>query len=488
MSEHCLSVEASDETAEIAVLDAKQNKVLAGLGRVDGMLSAGLYEAQVRLGPVFREQLIALDQNKNIVYSAPDLQFPTPVPLTNTARTRPYHEQAAVEASKMGGVGRGSGATILVFARDWTQDESSTGHPLLGLSLHDMNGELLPDLTKEADFRQTNGAGLCQRRDVSEANLISVVPGAYRLRLKLADHKSYDRIIVAVGGWQTQVFMFRRDYSDPGKTPDVRADLANGLVVMARHGADGRASFDPNGRGERAAVMARYALVQRRPLADAVYQELYKLKFNDPILGLLAAHLLLRDKQKETRLLDEVMSNLHNLLGTGHPDLAALELRRGSPSDQQLPGLATPPMLKASWDCIVEESVTKPSIVPENQLYNGVQAGIVPSEPWLIWRSDDGAHATLNEQLEALRSFVAASEPLKPDLPTSLSSPTLHADTNQYFSVEPTPRARGLTAGANEIKVELARSLGVTGNRLNAMLSGTLDSTPAPNRTDGLTP
>ena len=55
--------------------------------------------------------------------------------------------------------------------------------------------------------------------------------------------------------------------------------------------------FSPKRQRTRLAEIARYALTQsRRILSDGLLRELLDEKFDDPMLGLLGAHLLLRDK------------------------------------------------------------------------------------------------------------------------------------------------------------------------------------------------
>ena len=462
MSEFRLTVSATDMTAEITVFDARQNPVLAGLGSVDATLPKGLYEVRTRLGPATQDKVVALAGDRAVPISGDDLRFPTPVPLSNTARTRDYHQEAAVAASGMAPADHGSGATILVFARDWSPDETTTGNPLLGLALHDAAGTRLLDLAVGADYRQ--------KGDVSAGNLMSVDPGAYRLRLTTADGATSERMVVAVAGWQTQVFIFRQDYGG-----DRRADLAGGAVVMAREDRGPGHMFDPEGRGERAAVLARYALVQRRPIAAAVYQELLSLKFEDPILGLLAAHLLLRDEPARRDLLDEVMTNLRRMLGPDYPDVLALDLRALA-TVQADTVLRTPPMLRASWDIATAASVARPELVPDDELFDGVQSAIDPSLPWLAWQvkpgagRDDGQDVPgpdpRERRLEVLKAFVVAKGGF------TASRSTLEAR-------EPSGATggAGLADLADDVKVQLTRSLGVGGARLEAMLGSVREGT-----------
>ncbi len=489
MSEFRLTVAASDKTAEITVLDARQNPVLTGLGCVDATLPAGLYELRTRLGPATQEKVVALAGDRTVPISEDDLRFPTPVPLSNTARTRDYHERAAIDASSMTPIDHGAGATILVFARDWSPDETTTGNPLLGLALHDAAGTRLLDLLEGADYRQ--------KGDVSAGNRVSVDPGAYRLRLTAADGATSERMVIAVAGWQTQSFMFRQD-----RDGDRRADLAGGAIVMSREDRGPGRMFDPSGKGERVAVLARYALVQRRPIAEAVYKELFDLKFDDPILGLLAAHLLLRDEPGRRDLLDEVLAKLRSILGPDHPDVLALNLRAANsmPADTVL---RTPPMLRASWDALTAASVARPALIPDDDLFDSLQRAIDPSLPWLTWQLNAGAGldrtSSGSHRMEALKAFLVAKGSLATasrsidgggaGLPETSASVIAAAASRGSASGSGSgeteapglgapstkPEAAGSLPLGDAVKVELTRSLGVSGARLEGMLKSVWD-------------
>jgi hypothetical protein len=326
----------------------------------------------------------------------------------------------------------------------------------------------LVDLTSGADFRQTG--------DVSAGNLVSVNPGAYRLRLTLPDgtptkddtpsKSALERMIVAVAGWQTQIFILRQDQAG-----ERRADLAGGAVVMAREGRGPQRMFDPAGKGERVAVLARYALVQHRPVADAVYQELAVLKFDDPILGLLAAHLLLRDKPDQRDFLNEVMTNLREMLGPDHPDVLALNLRALAAAVPADTVLQTPPMLRASWDIATGASVARPQLIPDEALFNSVQSGIEPSLPWLTWHdsAEPDKSSSFKYRLEALKGFLDGKSAASRSVMRGSASVIPEVSIN-----------RGIATNAiiaDNVKVELTRSLGVSGSRLEDMLGSVRDIT-----------
>ncbi|SDR55242.1 hypothetical protein SAMN05519103_05068 [Rhizobiales bacterium GAS113] len=483
-SPNVLSVQTPDKVSEIAVLDGRQNRVATGLGALRAELPAGLYKVRVRVGSATSEQLVSLDQDRVISFKTEELKFPTPVPLMGTSRSHEYHMQAALDASDSKPVKLGEGATLLIFSRDWTPGETAAGAPMAGLTLHDAAGSQMLKLEDVADVRRQG--------DVSAGSLISVVPGAYRLRLTLPDKTASERIIIGVPQWQTQIFMLMRDYGE-----ERRADLAGGAILMSK------GAFDPSGKAERVAVLARYALTQDRKIADAVYQELLQLKFQDPILGLLAAHLLLRDEPEKRDIRKEVLTNVRAMLGAEHPDVRALELGDpGAAEKSKEHSFRWPPMLRASWDLITAASVALTVKVPKRSIAASIMSLVLPTAPWLTWQAGEQRAAILKraqqQKMAALAEFVhghgiaaglgrgisgTAGAPVAESLEVGAAEdptatlPGMASILSKSFgapSEGTEPRATGTTARVDlgaDVKTELTRSLGVTGSALNAMLA-----------------
>jgi hypothetical protein len=481
-----LEVRVPDLAAEITVLNGRHETVGSSVGSQGFVLTQGLYKVRVRAGAAFSEHLVALDRDREVLFGMDDFELPTPVPLVATARTHEYHRTAAVEASRSAPVSLGKGATLLIFSRDWTPLGSSAGLPLDGLTLHDCRGDQIFTPGEAADTR-----GDC---DVSAACKLEVDPGFYRLRLTLPDGTGSERALMAVAGWQVQLFMLMRTYGDSR-----RVDLGGGAVVMSRTG------FHPSGRGERVSVLARYALTQGRPISGAVYDELLALKFEDPMLGLFAAHLLLRDQPERTDLRAEVLDNLRRVLGEDHPDVNALRLRETpAPVDKGVPPFHWPPMLRAGWDLITVESVRSETTVREESPAARVASLVRPTTPWLTWetgaseqealtRARERKTAILEGFVRGLRETTLRGGSLGDDTlrwpsapsrtgsglrtPPGSPSPGIQP-SSRFIRRQRNPRAAiAYSTGPDieldeDVRAELARTLGVTGSVLNEMLSG----------------
>jgi hypothetical protein len=403
-SSNILTVETADTAAEISVLDGSLNNVGRSVGRLRKELPRGIYKVRVRVGPSFQEQLVSLDQDREIKVDA--LAFASPIPLTGTSRSHEYHQAAAIDASRNARTRLGSGASVMVFAREWSApDGRSQSNPAAGLTFCDESGGTLAVVADKADVRTSGDASAGWRADVA--------PGAYRLRLEFSDGSGLERSLFATSGKQTQVFLLQRDQVLPDGKVDRRADLLGATVTISPS-----QSFNPQDRRVRLSELACYALTQsRRILSDEVMDELLNEKFEDPMLGLLGAHLILHDNPKglseqpdALRQFKIVTDNLLRLLGPDHPDLQTLWWRRGdggSIGDGRLHSL---PMLRRSWDLAVEKSFQKADAIALQSACNAAIAGIRPAAPWLVWRAvtKDSTSAEAGALFDVLGDYLHA--------------------------------------------------------------------------------
>jgi hypothetical protein len=381
-SEHTLSIETDDQIAEIAVYDGNLNAVARRIGRLQEKLPAGLYKIVVRVGSATDEKLAALDRDQTIKLGP--LPFSTPIPLQRTGKTHEYHMAAAAEASRASPKALGSGASIMVFAREWSAaGNKSDGNPAQGLSLLDSQENLLAEIWKEVDLRSSGDASAGWRADVD--------PGGYFLRLELddADKTVLLRPIYVSPGHQLQIFCLVGDHlvEEGDKRKFVRrANLAGAAIFISARG-----SFDPDDRRARLSELACRLLAQSRGgLPQSLIDDLISEKSDNPMLGLFCAHLLLRDCRDDKELFRTVTDNLLRLLGPDHPDLQALWWQRvnGSPlGDGRLHVL---PMMRASWSLAVDRSIKSLDVFSLGTFYDKLTR-IVPSAPWLMLMDNDWA-------------------------------------------------------------------------------------------------
>jgi hypothetical protein len=475
-SEYKLTVTAGDQLAEISVINGILNPVAKSVGRLSKTLPGGLYKVFVRVGCNLDEQLVSLDQDRELRFGAPDI--PSPIPLASSSKSHEYHRTAAMEAAATVRDTFGAGASILVFAREWSPGSAgSRDNPVAGLQFLDEHENVLTSIEERADVRCDNDPSAGWRCDVT--------PGPYRLRLDLPDGTSNERALYAAPQTQTQIFLLQRDYRLRDGTKKRRADLAGGTVAISTD-----FGFDPYSQRTRLSELACYALTQTHHiLSDSLLSEVLEEKFDNPMLGLLGAHLVLRDHPQDARLFQVVTDNLLRLLGPDHPDLQALWLRREQRGVLKEPQLRTPPMLRRSWDLVMEESVRRPDVIPSDSTSNSVMVRILPVAPWLVWRGDgrkgfsiDAPEADLPITVKALVDLLATRARSDAERATAMKGTIerLITSLRAILSRVKAAIARGPASAparshptpplSDEDKVEIARVLGVSGRVINETL------------------
>jgi hypothetical protein len=288
------------------------------------------------LGSQVVEQLIALFADYLLDFSG-KLRVASPAPLEGTSRTHEFHVQHAAGSSGTnwrGGQSQpalnvGSGAEIFLMARRWSgrvQGESpqaTASGTVPELSLLRPDGKPILDL---ADAGEGQGQGF----DPFLGRRVAVDPGAYLLRWQAAGAGVLaEQSVYAVRDWQTQVFLLE-DASGEAERRQVS-------ILMGRPG-----DFRPDDPVLLQVEEARSALANERKVASERVDEWLFAKFDNPMLGLFGAHLMLiardavhKDAERQLRetkdkrvsapvrfkqgLFDLAVRNLSDLLGSDHP-------------------------------------------------------------------------------------------------------------------------------------------------------------------------
>jgi hypothetical protein len=208
------------------------------------------------------------------------------------------------------------------------------------------------------------------------------------------------------------------------------------------------------------------------------------------MLGLLGAHLLLRDEPQNVLLFETVTRNLLRLLGPDHPDLRALCLRRATSIPEVPRSLDTPPMLRASWDIVVAESLEDATSFPESAKVTAIADKVLPTGSWLVWKWEtvvksatgtaSGASSALAQSLEA---FVAARGRLEAARRANdrgvfgkLSNSAIEVISHSFDRLrgKPAPKPPMPALDADD-RAELSRVLGVPGPLLDSTLRKIFD-------------
>jgi hypothetical protein len=434
-----LTVEAEEPGTEIFLLDDQSRVIKREVGRLETSQAPGVYKIKIRAGYADREEILFLEAEP-VTRRYPALPFYSPIPLDGTAARIESHVQAA---QRLTGTGTplviGNGSRLFAFARDFLcgDDENQTPvveNPAQGLSLKTLGGETLVDLQEKSEV---NGGP-----EPWAGCLIEVDPGSYVLSCKAPGGEVTEQIVYAAKGWDTQVFITQRfaperagSTSSEGQKKPFKIPDLQGAALLVTEPQEFR-SNDPKAR---LAELARLNLSSRRQVLVGTLREMLEYKFEQPMLGIYGAHLLLLEKKLDTALFDIVIGNLRNLFADSHPDVEALSLATNEAGRSYV--FNAPPMLRASWRLVVRASAKRPNLVPLGSLSANVADCVLGSDPWLTWAPPGQAKRSLssaegskaNEHLPS--DLVAALEAFViPYKSTVLTLPALVGDilTEQY--------------------------------------------------------
>jgi regulator of protease activity HflC (stomatin/prohibitin superfamily) len=364
-----LEIRAPEQTTEIFLIDGRFRRLASGLGELHVDVPPGLYKVRFRSGAQQRDALIeAVASRSPLLVSTDPLGFASAAPIAETSTSRGYHREAAARESTRIHLHQGRGSQLFVFARDLL--DQSDEPPWTGISLHEIDGTPITGLEQ----------GVCNMGQSYAALNVELDPGTYRLRVDTEPLGSYELFLVTRPGWQTQAFVNAADFQ-AGDVSLRRAALKTAAVFMARSGL----GFHPAAEEVRLAELARQGLAGgRNVLRGSDLNALLRGKFENPILGIYGAHLLLQAGRPDQGLVETVAANLRELVGA-HPDVEVLGVRRGAPRTAAL-DFPLPPMLRASWEIIVKVSLRRASIVPPGSISEHLSDGMMSTTPWLLHR------------------------------------------------------------------------------------------------------
>ncbi len=225
-------------------------------------------------------------------------------------------------------------------------------------------------------------------RDISHGYAVLAAeldPGSYVLQWSSEQHGMLERPVLLAPNWITQFFLMVEPQGKMGLP--MRPNFADASVQMAPF----EFSY-PREKYFRLSEIARQSLLQGHNIVEReVMNALLHDKFGNPVLGLLAAHLLLLDEKPRLNLLQIVMGNLGAMLGGDFPDMVALRLRLDQlekPQSSPSPGMSVsfPPLFKASWDILAQQAAHDDAFFPPGSLCREMADRTVDNGVWLAWK------------------------------------------------------------------------------------------------------
>jgi hypothetical protein len=437
--------------ATVTLVDSRFNRIASSFGLLAGAYQCGVYKIIVQFGSEITnktEIIILLDRNTEDLKIAPPV-MPSAAPVAGMTPTHEYHLDAAATlpvptvrrpperdsglesfeiappggATEVDGAGvspGGVGSAIGVLARFWTgqppkiDDASLFPNPFEGLFILDKNDQIIADLsTVKYDRRPDPVASFATHVD----------PGAYMLRQVFANGATLDRPLIASPGWQTNVFI-RRNSRDVGAKSDVvppntvpfLRSMGSVSLLMARLGD---AALDPNqAAGTEGKIEGwRLALRDRRKISSAEAHSLLTEKFENPIAGIIGAHLALLGEQApagaaspSAEWLNYVIPNLRGLVGPDHPDVEALSLLCPQ-IELRARMISAPPIYLRSWEVMADYQQDVTFLFPPQAWWQDRHRAFDPL--YMVWIS---GRRVLSGQ-ESTRQIVTTLETISDKVP-----------------------------------------------------------------------
>jgi hypothetical protein len=401
-----------------------------GLYRIVGKLAGRTEETVVRLN---RDQLV--DAPVPAVFSA--------VPLAESQISHEYYTGPATDISRNATWTIGGGRpTLMFFVRALSSENAQANR--IHCRLHDRDQQVLMD-TRQGGAAIDDDSGWF-------AFSVDLAPGAYIL--EIFDSRQTRALPVWISGnFQTQMFALNLD-----------GGIAyDSLRVLNAHTNDG---FSPEDPFLRTAELMTTGLVagMQQPSGQAM-REALSGKFQNPMVGLFAAHSLLRRPKLQLPLLEEVIYNLGWMLEDS-PDVRALALmlaQAGGTGFNYIEPFTFPPMLQASYNGLIDAASRHPEFVEQGSLCDRIGIGLMTDTPFVCWDP------------EAVADTSSASlDWIKESIVESLVPKERFGEPTDLFKLEKLPRTLGVTRHVLE---EAARSLmeDAGGDPVLATIAGVFD-------------
>lgn len=384
-----LSVGAEQPEARLTVMNHAWRVVASGIGQVETELPPGIYKIEAQVSRNNWSDYVSLRNGPEHVV-VPHFGIKSAVPYFGFTRSHEYHEALLNGPNDQADITAGKGARILMMARNWSPG-GDAGEDLPRLRLERWRGDELADLHRSGRIEPGG--------DAAGAVTVDVNPGAYVISAETAFGR-ISQSVYALRGWETQVFVLqdfttqRSEVETSGARPTV--DVTQAIV---RPGGGEPRLYELHEVGQTALAEGRVAFGRN------IFDQIALQKFDGPLLGLLAAHiLLLAEEQAETRPGKEplvefdrdqfelILRNTAKLIGKTQPDILALRTRSlemPAPTDIEV---TTPPLFVRSWNMLLEASKAgHPNLLP-GSLWRRVR-GNINSAPHFAWARADSLFA-----------------------------------------------------------------------------------------------
>ncbi len=374
-------------SVELALVAWDFRPVASALGHLVVDVPAGVYQVVARAGPAIERRLVNLEAGGTFRDDNVTVRFPSAAPVNGTSTSHEYHEELAAAASRQPKiVVPGGDAGLVLMVRDVRGQNGPPLDPseLAPFRILTASISSVDDFESGWTFRPSDGAAAWSAQLQHGPYILGLFAaptpqGAPRAFAETSVLQS----VWLPAGWQTLIFV---------TTGERGPDLASASIHLVPLGS-GWAPYQVE--VDQALELAQWGLREGRAVVpDDLMSLLLGSKFQDPWLGIVAAHGLLLRPALDPSLLGTVLSNLDQLV-PGHPDVAGLRglvTERGIDLAQAPPaGIAWPPMLLASYRGLIRADARDPGVIADGSMAERVAASLSYQGIWTSWSWFDGA-------------------------------------------------------------------------------------------------
>lgn len=305
-----------------------------GYGRLEREVAPALYVVRCEAGGPFQERLVKVEasQTRHVDFGEREIYMqPSPAPVPGTVARHEYYSDPADDLAliEKPHVSLGHGARLVLFAvsLDYASGTVPFAPPIHwhGVRLRRASGEVVLTIDEKTRVDEAPQFG-------RSAIVIDLDPGGYFLEwpARGEERRKVLQPLWLASPWITMLFA-----GAVGKDPLPQRETVS--IHMRSPRPEGLGEQDwrqrlldlrpeqsrVNGAAELALASLRTG---RRQVGDDHLRLLLHRKFDNPMLGVLGAHLLLQEPEPDVWLFDEVLHNLGLLFGGETPDLIALEV------------------------------------------------------------------------------------------------------------------------------------------------------------------
>ena len=380
-----LVVESPQPVVQITVIDSRWRTCGSSIGRMEVSLSPGLYKVEARLGrDLWSKHVELLEPSQKVI--VPPIRMKSAVPIMNGTRSHETHLDLLQSAIAIPTRKFGEGSRIFIMSRNWSE-LGTRDYEAPKFRLERWRGEVLLESSIQT---ASDPSG-----DAAEAISVRVNPSTYVVSFE-SPIGWISQAVHVRRHWESQVFILR-DFSalEMGKEGETARRIPTTSVAQAMVAKND----ELNAEDYELLEVAQTAIADNKvALGREVLDRIALGKYSDPLLGVLAAHILLIAKYSRESNAQEllpfrqeefelILRNTANLLGTRHPDIIALRAESEEwPLENEV--VTSPPLFVRSWRLLMERSHSGlPGLLPA-RLWSRVR-GSMNAVPYFSWTRAD---------------------------------------------------------------------------------------------------